>query len=333
MILVMPFRPGLDDDPDLNELIRIWREGSADIDRRLAKVFEDIRAELSKLGEDRNRLTRLVAQVDRLEDLQDVAEAILDDLLQGTKDWVNGRKMHTLYAKGAEQLGVPFSFTLPHRRAINILARDTYADVLAMTELVDLDAKEFVRRVSRKLTGFKLTSGTPVKTQARRFRTELSREFNRRGVGVVTYANGRRTSFGEYAEMLLRTKSGQAYNSGTTNASRLAGVTHVELLDGSLCGLTAHNDPNLANGLIVPIQVAVDWPLSHPNCRRAIVPRPDVSAANAPSAPSVVSAERRADQTAFEAALRAEAQERRRRAQNGSNRRSRGSGRRVRSRG
>jgi hypothetical protein len=171
---------------------------------------------------------------------------------------------------------------------------------------VDADAKSFVRRVSRQLTGFKLTSGTPAKAQARRLAADLRTEFGRRGIGNVTYANGARHSFGEYAEMLLRTKTGVAYNQGTLNHSRANGIQVFEILDGSECGLTSHYDPEKANGRLVTLEFAQAFPLAHPNCRRAIAPRPDVASVDEPGVRSVVSDEARKDQTAFEQALKAQ---------------------------
>ena len=42
------------------------------------------------------------------------------------------------------------------------------------------------------------------------------------------------------------------------------------------CGLTAHDDPELANGLVVPIETAEAYPVAHPRCARSILPRADL---------------------------------------------------------
>ena len=298
-----PVRPGLDDNQELAELVRLWRESSADIDSRVQAVWREMRREIRWVGEGTNRAVRLEAQLSRLREVQAVAEHQLDDLIVRTGGFLSDGPMASIYSAGADLTGRGFSFTQPHRAAVEALARDAYRDVLAATEFVDADAKAWVRRVSRQVSGFKITSGDTARQAAARFERELSREFRARGIGAVTYANGSKHSFGEYAEMLLRTKTGVAYNAGTLNQSRLVGIQWFELLDGSNCGLTAHHDPDLANGKIVPFYIAEAYPLSHPNCRRAIVPRPDLTG---PVGESVQSVEARADQTAFEEALRAQ---------------------------
>lgn len=304
----MPFRPGVDDNEKLLDLIDLWRDGAADIDERLADVYRGIRVELGRVGTSSNAanaVTRLRAQAGVLEELGNVSERIIDDLTQGTSRYLSEGLMDEVYAAGAGRVpSIPFNFSAPHRAAVDVLAKDTFDDVLRMTSFVDADSKRWVRRVSRKLSTFQLTGGTPVKAQARRFERELAGEFRARGIGAITYRDGSRHSFGEYSEMLLRTKTGVAHNAGTLNQSRFAGITHFELLDGALCGLTAHHDPQLANNLIVTFEIAQAYPLAHPNCRRAINPRPDITARNAGHIPSIQSPEARSDQTAFEKKLR-----------------------------
>lgn len=307
----MPDRPGLDDQAELAELVRIWREGSADIDRRLGEVWDSIRLHLraAREGDLRSALVvrRLKIEGARLADLGDIAEAIIDDAAQATARYVESGRWASIYSAGAQRAVTSFSFTAAHQEAVRALARDFFSDVLAMTDNVDADSKRFVRRVGRKLTGFKLTSGTPARAQARRFERDLAREFRSRGIGAVIYRDGSRHSFGEYAEMLIRTKTGLLYQAGTLNAGRQAGIEYYEILDGEDCGVTEHNDPQQANGLIVPFRVAAGFPLSHPNCRRALAPRPDITAAAYAGGDyeSVVSPGARADQAAFEERLRA----------------------------
>lgn len=273
----MPTRPGLDDDPELEALIRLWVEGSQDLDRRIAAVYADILREFRSDVPDTFIIRRLRLQAARLETLADVAEATVRRLAGATRQWIDIGGVSKIYVAGAVVVEFPFTFALPHREAVKVLADDLFSDVLAATEFVSADSKRWVRRVSRKLTGFKLTGGVPVKTQAKRFEREIKREFLRRGMGSVRYSDGRRVSFGTYSEMLLRTKTGMAYNAGTLNHSKRSGVTVVELFDGPECGLTSHNDGELAHGMIVPIEIAAAYPLAHPNCRRAVGARPDLS--------------------------------------------------------
>ncbi|WP_371790417.1 hypothetical protein OG285_06050 [Streptomyces sp. NBC_01471] len=55
-----------------------------------------------------------------------------------------------------------------------------------------------------------------------------------------------------------------AYNAGTLNRTRQAGVGVVEVFDGFDCGWTSHQDADKAN--------------RHPWCRRGFGPRPNVDA-------------------------------------------------------
>jgi hypothetical protein len=310
----MPHRAGLDDNPEYLALLELWVDGQADLDSQILKVWRNIDRLLTSIDEgSRNRVRRLRLQVGRLEELRGVSERIIGDLTDGTARFINEGSFADIYAAGAARAGIPFSFTAPHRAALQVLATDLFDDVLTATSFIDGNSKDWVRRVGRQLTGFKLTDGTPVKAQARRFRNLLAPEFRRRGIGSIVYRDGSRHGFGEYAELLLRTKSAVAYNLGTLNQSRVAGIEFFELLDGSACGLVSHNDPQLANGLIVDRATAYAYPIAHPNCRRAVNPRPDLTSASQVGVTSVQSDEARADQTVFEEALRDQQQARARR--------------------
>lgn len=65
--------------------------------------------------------------------------------------------------------------------------------------------------------------------------------------------------------MLIRTKTGEAYNLGSLEAQEMLGVGSFEIFDGSGCGLTSHQDPVKALGRIVDKETALKYPLSHPN--------------------------------------------------------------------
>ena len=50
-----------------------------------------------------------------------------------------------------------------------------------------------------------------------------------------------------------------------------------QVFDGFDCGWTTHTDPDKANGTVRTIEAAAEAPISHPRCRRAFGPRPDVA--------------------------------------------------------
>lgn len=299
----MPARPGVDDDPELAALIDLWREGSADLDARLALVYREILREIRADVPETFIINRLRIQARRLEVLAEVAEQTARGLSNDTQQWIDGGGVARVYAAGAAVAPFPFQFSLPHRGAVAVLADDLFADVLAVTRYVSDDSRRWVQRVGRKMTGFRLTGGTPVRAQARRFEADLRREFRRRGIGSVRYANGRGVSFGTYAEMLLRTKTGMAYNAGTLIHSARSGVEVVQIFDGPSCGLGSHKGSPTADGLVLPLEVAAAYPLSHPNCRRSIGARPDLNRSSPEVAP-VVLPEENGERRAFNAALR-----------------------------
>lgn len=79
-----------------------------------------------------------------------------------------------------------------------------------------------------------------------------------------------------WAEAATLAKSAVAYNAGTLNRTRQAGVSMVEVFDGVDCGWTTHQDTDKANPTVRTVEDAAEWPISHPRCRRGFGPRPDL---------------------------------------------------------
>lgn len=277
----MPFRPGLDDDPSLSDLISLWQAGADDLERRALAIWRRVDKALAADVIDRHVIKRLQLEAVRVEALLAVSDRVVRDLVNGTREWIEAGGVHRVYAAGGSLVTFPFEWATPHRDAVAILAGDLFDDVLTATKFIDADAKRFVRKVGRELTNVSLTGGRTAVQSGRSLRRRLQSEFVRRGIGKIRYADGSRRSFATYAEMLLRTKTGQVYNLGTAATAARSGVTHMELFDGRGCGLTSHNDGTEADGMIVPVNVALSYPLAHPNCRRAMAARPDIRAPGA----------------------------------------------------
>lgn len=159
--------------------------------------------------------------------------------------------------------------------AVTALAQDTYADLLTATKGMRDDAKHLIRELARDQVRTKLLTGQTA-IQAGR---DLARSLRDRGVTAVIYSDGRQVSLPTYAEMLLRTKTAQAYQEGGLNQGERLGIEWWEILDGPGCGWTAHDDPQIADGMIVPTETARAYPIAHPNCRRSSTPRPDIRSA------------------------------------------------------
>ena len=73
-------------------------------------------------------------------------------------------------------------------------------------------------------------------------------------------------------------KSAVVCNAGTLNRAHEAGGRFVEVFDGAGCGWTSHQDPDKASGTVWTLGDAAAWPISHPRCRRAFGPSPDLVA-------------------------------------------------------
>ena len=70
------------------------------------------------------------------------------------------------------------------------------------------------------------------------------------------------------------------YHGAVFDATTTTGVFMADGFVVKNCGWTSHDDPQQANGRIVPLEVARQYPLSHPNCRRSSTPRPDITSAD-----------------------------------------------------
>jgi hypothetical protein len=74
-------------------------------------------------------------------------------------------------------------------------------------------------------------------------------------------------------ETIAATETATAYSLSSVNAYRDSGlIDEVEVLDGEDCGWTEHDDPELADGKIVSLDEAEEYPVAHPNCQRAFAP-------------------------------------------------------------
>ncbi|MFF3358065.1 hypothetical protein ACFYWN_36870 [Streptomyces sp. NPDC002917] len=59
-----------------------------------------------------------------------------------------------------------------------------------------------------------------------------------------------------WAELATLAKSAVAYNSGTLNRAREAGVQWMQVFDGAGCGWTGHQDPDKAAGTLRTVEDA-----------------------------------------------------------------------------
>jgi len=271
-------------------------------------------AKILALPEDQRK--RHAAYRRRLRDMEAAIEQEVKQLLGGFQQWAEGR-IPVVYEEGARtaarvalESGVAFgefTWTQIHVDAVTELAQDTFADVLEATQFVEEDTKRWIREMGRRNTAGSIIEGRTAEQAARDLAKHGAKRLGKMGdplpITSVIYKNGSLRTLDDYADMLIRTKTAQSFNAGTLNYSTEYGVTRFEIFDGSDCGLVAHDDPQKANGLIVDAKTAAQYPISHPRCRRAFGPRPDLDDGTPTAEPVFnpsTTAAQRADQAAAE---------------------------------
>ncbi|MDV9168649.1 hypothetical protein R6V09_00635 [Streptomyces sp. W16] len=255
-----------------------------EVARRVAAVLEDAwqrlaaqqRAVLSQFADDPR--TQHIAAT--LEEFKQAIRAFLQRVDQEAQQFVQ-RQLPHLYAAGAqfaaEALNVTFTWTTFHRDAIQSLAADSYADFLRRSQEAQRMASQFYRaaREAARREVPLLAAGNLTATQAAgNLAAKLAAEHK---LTHVVYRNGARVPVQAWAEAATLAKSAVAYNAGTLNRTAEAGVRHVEVFDGFDCGWLTHTDLDKANGTVRSVEDATGAPISHPRCRRAFGPRPDLT--------------------------------------------------------
>ncbi|MCK7627216.1 hypothetical protein MUU72_29675 [Streptomyces sp. RS10V-4] len=192
------------------------------------------------------------------------------------------RQLPHLYEEGgqkaAEALGVTFTWTTFHRDALQSLAADSYADFLRRSQEAERMATQFyraAREAARREVPLLAAGNMTAKQAAKNLADRLAAKHK---LMHVIYRNGARVPVRAWAESATLAKSAVAYNAGTLNRTRQAGVATVEVFDGLDCGWASHQDPDKANRTVRSVEEAAEWPISHPRCRRSFGPAPDSAA-------------------------------------------------------
>lgn len=159
------------------------------------------------------------------------------------------------------------------RATVTAIARDAYADLLDATEHMTDTTKDVVRRLVRDHSRDRVLTGRTAEQAA----TRLARDLQGQGISAIVYRNGANHSLADYADMVVRTKTAEAFQRGGLAQGAALGIEWWELLDNPECGLDGHNDPTKANGQIVPRETAERFLISHPRCVRVTTARPDIA--------------------------------------------------------
>ncbi|WP_172387962.1 hypothetical protein [Streptomyces sp. MNP-20] len=262
-----PLVPG---DPD-----EVARRVAAVLDDAWARLDAQQRAVLHQLA----RIPRRAHVAATLEEFKQAIHVFRRRVDDEARQFVR-RQLPHLYEEGArtaaETLGVTFAWTTFHRDALQSLAADSYADFLRRSqeaERMTLQVYRAVRKAAREEVPLLAAGNMTGKQAAKNLADKLTEQY---GLTHVVYRNGARVPVRVWAEAATLTKSAVAYNAGTLNRARQAGVRQVEVFDGADCGWTSHQDPDKATGTLRSVEEAAEWPISHPRCRRSFGPRPDV---------------------------------------------------------
>lgn len=269
------------------------------------RAWEQVEQQQRALVDDPLRATRRK----RLLAMQRQIERSMTDLDDTATSWIASR-LPQVYAlggaEGADAAGSSFAWSQVHQEAVQRLADGLFDELLGATSHVGDTTKQLVRAIARDEGLQAAIAGRTAKQAS----TEMRRILETKGISAVTYKDGSVHGLREYAQMAVRTTSAKAYNSGTLNGAANAGVTFWEILDGPECGLSFHDDPTLALGLVVDKDTAEQYLISHPNCRRAFGARPDVTSkeqakeAGGSIEPGQTEAQREQDQVRREQARR-----------------------------
>lgn len=215
------------------------------------------------------RLTRLRSLRATVEQLMDHAD------VQALRFVQDGLPQAYLLGAAAAGVGVPAAWIGPDLDAIGVLANDTYTGLLDATRFVRESTKTLVRTLAREHVADKIVRGETAQQAGH----DLARSLENRGVAAVVYKDGSRHGLTEYSDVVLRTKSAEAYSTATLNQLDRARISFAECFDNPRCGLTSHDDPDKPNGQVFPIRTAQQYVISHPRCVRSWGGRPDVTSA------------------------------------------------------
>lgn len=269
----MPLPPAAEEA--VEELLSLYRA-----------AWNELEAELVAIASDPVEARRQVRRRRRLAELLRRTEASMAEIDSQATNWLRTSFLG-IYADAAQEadeaIGRRFRWAQEHRDAVQRLASDAHTDLLAATRFVRTDVRRVVREASRVATRRVLLQGETSVAAGRRLGRDLPALLRAEGIeppAAVVYRNGARHGLADYADVVTRTKAGEARSVGGINAGLLAGVEWFECSDGLDCGLSRHDDGEKAAGRVYPGSTATAYPLAHPRCARSWSPRPDVTTAD-----------------------------------------------------
>jgi hypothetical protein len=232
-------------------------------DRRIFRMLKTLAAAQRKIDSLQAKMIGVsAAEIERLE--REI-QLTLKGVESRSDQWVR-REMASLFGEGVTYASLALRektfMSALTRSALAQLQQDTFLDLARATQFIGADVKRSISEVASRFIQLQIEEGLGISVAKRQMREEL------RDLGVrFTDRSGKRWRLDRYSEMVVRTKSAQAFNTGTVMRARELGVGRFRVLDG-----TRDRVCQEANGKIWTAQWALENPVGHPNCTRAFAP-------------------------------------------------------------
>jgi len=168
-----------------------------------------------------------------------------------------------------------------HRDAINLLLKDSYLEFAnTMTGLVR-GAEKTLNEVAKRQIRSKIVVGEIVGSDVRTIARDIKQGLQEQGFNIMFNKSGRRVDLPTYSEMLARTQLVRTANEGVINRMTETGNDIVEwsaFEDERECPICGKLDGQIfsISGDSENYKQLPDIP-AHPNCRCALLPRPELS--------------------------------------------------------
>lgn len=273
--------------PDEKKLIKLYEQAMTDITKELAEAFSvsSVSSQVNKVDQ-----TTLLLQVyDRLNQLNDFAEPELQKLIeQKYKQSLTKFMVETGQAGSITQAEATLQFGLHSMAKVDMLATDTFQDLLRATDNV----KESVKAVIQEIAADSLQLGyakNQGQTQLIKELTEkLSKELltdriKAEGFTGIIDKSGRKWSLKDYSDMLVKTKMEQV----DSEVNRVEGLAN----DYDLAVISSHgatDDCSKWEGCIISMNGKTDGYITyeevkatnecfHPRCQHHLQVFRDIS--------------------------------------------------------
>lgn len=168
---------------------------------------------------------------------------------------------------------------LQHRTAMNILLKESYLDFGNTMVGVVKGAERILNDAARRQVRGKITAGELAGSSVREIAKDVQETLAQQGFSVLIDRGGRQWTLPNYSEMLSRTHLIKTSNEGVVNRMTELGADIVQVSETSpnddVC--RSFNERIFSiSGRSEKYPKLTRQPPFHPNCRGALLPRPDL---------------------------------------------------------